>query len=162
VKPTHLGRGGLTLIESYAFERDAENADIEIDSFLGKLVECMREFLELARGDINIRQFIGSCIGKIGNRKVFILNGEERICDHPGAILIVPELSSDSLLKVLDIALACSDKGKSIGAIAFLSKGSMAVNFGNYCWSQMDFRQRFGSNKYTNELSRKCCIKSVL
>lgn len=76
------------------------------------------------------------CTSNIGRRKIFILNGDQDICKHPGAILIIPELSEQNILRVLSIAESCSRKGSSLGGIVFLAKtfGSQRKKSMMFAW----------------------------
>lgn len=116
------------MIDSCVFSRESDEAPGfagEIDYFLKNLIECLQRYHDRMEEEGDFLKVLKKCVERTGKGNVFILNGDQNICEYPGAILIVPELSSESILQALNAAETCSSMGHPIGGIVFFSKGSV-------------------------------------
>lgn len=113
---------------TYAFSRESEmglDFKMEVDRALEKLIDCFQEHLKQIRDEGDFLEILMMCAERTGQGRIFILNGDQDICEVEGAILVVPELTSASIVKALKTAERCARVGNHpIGGIMFLSKGS--------------------------------------
>ena len=120
------------MTESIVFSRDSEVvlSDkyhlMKIKNFLETFTDCLRQHLEKSiDGDkVDILDILPKCVKELNTRSVLIFSGDQDICKYRGVVLVVPELTGESILKVLTVASSCSDRGNPLGTLVFLLKGS--------------------------------------
>lgn len=121
------------MLESIVFSRDSEAVLsneyhlMKIENFLETFTDCIRQHLEKPKGgtEVDILHILPKCVKALNTRSVLIFSEDPDICKYQGVVLVVPELTGESILKVLTVASSCSNRGNPLGTLVFLLKGSV-------------------------------------
>ena len=114
--------GGEHEMQGFEFAVEDSSSRSIVADLMGGLDSCSHQFLrerEETHRRPKLGKFLAECLRKLGPG-VFILNGEEDICKHPNATLVVPGCKDEAIIKALEVAARCHKKGNALIAIIFV------------------------------------------